>query len=311
MRHGVASVVVVLLLLVICFAPKPVAAEPPEPMELTVFLDGFVQVNHSLTLAASDLYVNVSLLGETQQDMRVYDENNLPVDYTVDGDTAVIYSVGSQKISLTYLTGDLTSKNGKYWTLSANCTEKPALLLPENAVIISLNVVPDQITHTNGYLALTMPSGALEVTYTAGHASSQDGIIPNSGGFEIWQIAAVLSVSAAVPLAFLGWRMLKNKKTPKPKPKPETVPAEVDLDKLLGRHRELHPDEVRVVQFLAGRHGKAFEAELFEFLNLPRTSTWRLIKRLEDMGIVEVKKSRRQNIVLIRQRYLKKPARKT
>jgi uncharacterized membrane protein len=67
---------------------------------------------------------------------------------------------------------------------------------------------------------------------------------------------------------------------------------------------------VKVVQFLAGKHGRAFEAELFEFLSLPRTTTWRLIKRLEGMEIVEVKKSRRQNIVLIRQRYLKKPSRK-
>jgi len=46
--------------------------------------------------------------------------------------------------------------------------------------------------------------------------------------------------------------------------------------------------------------------KLYEALNLPRTTTWRMIKRLQSMEIVDVRKSRRQNIVSIRKKYLKK-----
>jgi len=36
--------------------------------------------------------------------------------------------------------------------------------------------------------------------------------------------------------------------------------------------------------------GKAFESEIRERFQLPRTTTWRLIKRLEKEGIIEVRK---------------------
>jgi len=65
-------------------------------------------------------------------------------------------------------------------------------------------------------------------------------------------------------------------------------------------------EEVQVIRFLAEKHGTAFEAELYEKLNLPRTTTWRLLKRLEKMEIVDIRKSRRQNIVSIRKKYMKK-----
>jgi uncharacterized membrane protein len=68
----------------------------------------------------------------------------------------------------------------------------------------------------------------------------------------------------------------------------------------------LRPEEVQVIRFLAEKNGTAFEAELYEKLNLPRTTAWRLLKRLEKMEIVDIRKSRRQNIVAIRKKYMKK-----
>jgi len=68
----------------------------------------------------------------------------------------------------------------------------------------------------------------------------------------------------------------------------------------------LRPEEIKVIRFLAEKNGTAFEAELYEKLNLPRTTTWRLLKRLEKMAIVDIRKSRRQNVVSIRKKYMKK-----
>jgi uncharacterized membrane protein len=68
----------------------------------------------------------------------------------------------------------------------------------------------------------------------------------------------------------------------------------------------LRSEEVKVIRFLAEKHGTAFEAELYQTLNLPRTTTWRLLKRLEKMEIIDIRKSRRQNIVSVRRKYMKK-----
>ena len=103
--------------------------------------------------------------------------------------------------------------------------------------------------------------------------------------------------------SFVFWFVRRKKPQP---PQPKEAVDEVDVDKLFEREKYLRPEEVQVIQFLAEKHGTAFEAELYEKLNLPRTTTWRLLKRLEKMEIVDIRKSRRQNIVSIRKKYMKK-----
>ncbi len=53
-----------------------------------------------------------------------------------------------------------------------------------------------------------------------------------------------------------------------------------------------------MIQFIAERGGKALEAEIREaFPDLPRTTLWRLVRRLEKMEIVSIKKVGLQNQV--------------
>jgi uncharacterized membrane protein len=94
--------------------------------------------------------------------------------------------------------------------------------------------------------------------------------------------------------------------------KPETVETgRVDVEKLFEREKDLRQEEIQVIRFLAEKNGSAFEADVYEMLALPRTTTWRLLKRLEKMEIVEIRKTRRQNIVSVRKKYLKKPDKQT
>jgi uncharacterized membrane protein len=54
-------------------------------------------------------------------------------------------------------------------------------------------------------------------------------------------------------------------------------------------------------KFLAEKEGKAFEAEIRQrFPDMPRTSLWRLIRRLEGLEIVEVKKIGLENQVQLK-----------
>jgi uncharacterized membrane protein len=85
------------------------------------------------------------------------------------------------------------------------------------------------------------------------------------------------------------------------------VPEKVlDIEKLLEQNKYLRPEEIQVVQFLGENKTIAYEAQIYEKLNLPRTTTWRLLKRLQKMEIINIEKSRRQNIISIRRKYLKK-----
>jgi uncharacterized membrane protein len=60
----------------------------------------------------------------------------------------------------------------------------------------------------------------------------------------------------------------------------------------------LNQEEKDVIQFLADNDGEAFEAEIRQkFSDIPRTSLWRLIKRLEKMGLVSIKKIGLENRV--------------
>ena len=269
----------------------------PESLTLTTYLDGFVLVSHELTLNQTFPLVNLTLLGEAYEGMLVVDEQNLPLEYAIVNGEAAIYSLNASQIKISYSTPNLTSKIGKYWTLTAQVPTSTKVILPENASIISLNNVPELIASFNNQVSIVMPNGTIEITYITEHSLQQQ--IQSNTPWPL--IAAVVSFSIITSIAFAFW-FRKRKKPPQLK-EPEN---EVDIDKLFEREKYLRPEEVQVVHFLAENYGTAFEAELYEKLNLPRTTTWRLLKRLEKMEIVDIQKRRRQNIVSIRKKYMKK-----
>jgi len=77
----------------------------------------------------------------------------------------------------------------------------------------------------------------------------------------------------------------------------------VDVERIFKRY-DLREEEKQAIKLLAERGGRVFEAEIYGELGLPRTSTWRMVRRLAGMGIVEVRKFREQNLVCVRKRYI-------
>lgn len=293
-------------LLVLCatspFSVALATADSPIAMEsltLTAYLDGFVQVSYQLTLNQTYPTINISLIGETQEEILIVDEENLPLSYTITNNEAVIYSLNSTKITITYFTQDLTAKTGKYWTLTADAPTSATVSLPETVSIISINNVPELIENANGKMILVMPSGPIDVTYIAEH--ELDTQTQNSDA-TLLIIAAVL-LAITFPIIASAVYVAKRRKTPL---KLAENRNEVDTKKLLEKHKDLRQEETQVISFLTEKHGTALEAELYEKLNLPRTTTWRLLKRLQTMGIIDITKSRRQNTISIKKKYLKK-----
>ena len=93
-----------------------------ESLTLTVYLDGFVLINHQIILSQTSPSINISLIGETHEELLVVDGQNLPLEHSISNSEAVIHSLNAEEITITYITQDLTSKTGKYWTMTAETT---------------------------------------------------------------------------------------------------------------------------------------------------------------------------------------------
>ena len=71
-----------------------------------------------------------------------------------------------------------------------------------------------------------------------------------------------------------------------------------NIEKIIRNHPYLRQEERDVLIFLAENDGKAFESEIRKrFPEIPRTSLWRLIRRLEKEEIVKIRKVGLGNIV--------------
>ncbi len=72
----------------------------------------------------------------------------------------------------------------------------------------------------------------------------------------------------------------------------------LNLEKVFKLNPQLNAEEKDVILFLAENEGKAFESQIRErFPDIPRTSLWRLVKRLEKLDILKVKKIGLENQV--------------
>ena len=93
-------------------------------------------------------------------------------------------------------------------------------------------------------------------------------------------VAAAAAVAAIVIVAILLFRRRAN------------------VEKVYKLNPQLNAEEKDVIQFLAENEGKAFESQIRErFPDIPRTSLWRLVKRLEKLDIIKVKKIGLENQV--------------
>lgn len=79
-------------------------------------------------------------------------------------------------------------------------------------------------------------------------------------------------------------------------------PEGVSLEEFLERRPNLRFEDREVLRFLAEAGGEAFASEIRERFDMPRTSAWRLIRRLRKEGLVEVEEVGGQTLVRLRRR---------
>lgn len=289
-------------LLLLSFTPllsSLVLAENPiisESLTLKVYYDGYVQISNVFEINQTYPQVTFNLLTPTPEDLLLVDEQGSLLDYAITETQVNVFSLGASQIKISYFTPNLTYKTGKFWTIALDVPVNTTIILPENATIISLNKVPELIESFNGQVTIIMPSGEIEVSYIAKHVLQDQ-----PGSFDLMPIIIFSTLLVAVTIVFL-FKFLWSKKPQEP----QITGKVLDLDKLFDQNKHLRPEEVQVITFLGENNTTAYEAQIYEKLDLPRTTTWRLLKRLQKMDIINIEKSRRQNIITVRRKYLKK-----
>ena len=117
----------------------------------------------------------------------------------------------------------------------------------------------------------------------------------------------VVVLAAAVSGGYVYMKRVKAAPEPpvKPTPASPTTPTEVDLDRIFNRHESLRLEDKEVLRFLAENSGEAFASEVRDRFDLPRSTTWRLIRRLVREGIVEEVKIGNQSLIKVRKEFHK------
>ena len=287
------------LLLSLAFVPAASAQFTSSSLTLTVYADGSARVTQVLSANSSAVLISVQLLSPVLSDAVAVDQGGSPLSFQISGSNITIYTLGSTRVTLQYDTDALTSKQGTVWTLSFDSSYSATAVLPVGSMVTLVSGAPTSVSQENGSPVVTVPAGTWQISYgvpisigtTSSTRSSTSGSATSSGssassgsgastrttasstssktsgtGLTYQDLAAVLLVAAAIVAAAL---LLRRQRT------------RSDVS-------GLRPDDVNVLNYIAGKGGKVFEPDLRTGLALPKTTAWRQVKRLERLGYVRI-----------------------
>jgi uncharacterized membrane protein len=273
----------------------------------TVYRDGWVHVKVEAAVDPTEPSTTLQLLSSSIYNVLALDEGGEPLAYDVSGTNITIYTLGASKVVLEYDTIALTSMTAGVWTISFTSPYPLTLILPENATIMYFNAPPSSIKSEGGRLVLELSPGSWEISYvleapTISPPPTAPPTTPPQGGVQppqqvqpsearppiLLPNALMLAVGAIVVAIALSLVLLKRRGGIA-----RAVSRATCLEVLDG-------DEVKVVELLRSKGGRALEAEIREALGLPKTTAWRLVRRLEKKGLVVVRKVGNQSVVELR-----------
>lgn len=82
-----------------------------------------------------------------------------------------------------------------------------------------------------------------------------------------------------------------------------TTKTTIDLQSIFRKNPELRMDDKEVLRFIADSGGEVFANDIRERFDLPRTSAWRMFRRMIGMGIIEERKIGGQSLIRISKMY--------
>ncbi|NHJ32893.1 MAG: hypothetical protein FK732_08525 [Asgard group archaeon] len=291
MKHYVKKVSLVILFLVLqASAISCVFAQhgfSVESTSLQIYRDGIVALKQ--TLNVDELYpqIIIPVLSSSIENLIVLDQNQKAVDYEINNLNLTIFSLGASQISVEYETFALTNKEAEIWSIIIENQYDTKVSLPKNSTVVYLSEMPKAIDTKENIITFTLYPNQWEISYLLS-PSSIDDTDNGQTGLNLIPIEYFIAILGSVILIIILIFFFRKKRKP-------------NIKKIFKAYPQLSKEDKAVIQFLAENEGRAFEAEIREkFPDLPRTSLWRLVRRLERMEIVEVNKIGLENQVKLK-----------
>ncbi len=251
------------LLATILIVTLTTALGGPANATIEVYPDGWCTV--SIVITVGDPIVEIPLLGQPTL-LTVVDEEGLPLNYTLKGNSVVVDAEVADEVNVTYETQSLTSKRGLVWSLNVSTTSYSlvSIRLIGNPDVVGLSKTPVSIRQGPSYLELTLePPFTLDYVYA---------VPPKEGRGENNLPYYLLALLPALVMAlFLLSKRSRN------------------------RRFELDSTDMRILSSLA--EGEKSLSDIREELSLPKTTAWRRVRRLERRGLVEVERTKSGSLV--------------
>ncbi len=256
----------------------PLGASTYDVKEVKAFVyrDGYVHITVKLEVNETIPFVQIEILTQKPEFLIVLGDSEL-IDYELNGRNLTIYTLGATDISVEYDAGDLTRKEGDVWTLIINAPYHILITLPENSSLIYFNNLPDEIKSIDGRTTLKIRPGYWEISYILAPFKPTPPITRPGPAVPIIPTEALLSSAIAIVIIAAIIIVLRRRR----------ALALMELD----------PREREVINLIASRGGRIMEAEVKEALKLPKSTAWRILRRLERKGFVKIRKIGGQNQV--------------
>ena len=272
-------------------------------LDLFLFPDGSTHVTYSLE---SDPFLpdtEVSLYGDSFENLVVEDENGFPLTTQSDNNILEVETLGSSNILINYDTYSLISKDGKIWSFDIDSPVEFNVIMPQNSVIVGMSTFPIDMDVTSDRTQILLPSGIAEITYFLAVAESSQILPSEVSTTENDTSMMYVAGGAAVAIAAIAAIAIKIRNNPKSlvsSTTQTTVALEknepFNIEKVL-EMPDLREDDKEIIKFIHENGGSALESDLRKKFLLPRTTMWRAVKRLERYSLIEITKKDLQNLI--------------
>jgi uncharacterized membrane protein len=271
-------------------------------LDFFLFPDGSTHVTYSLESDPLLPDTEVSLYGDSVENLVAEDENGFPLTTQSKKNILQVETLGSSNILINYDTYSLISKDGKIWSFEIDSPVEFNVVMPQNSVIVGMSTFPIDMNVDSERTKILLPSGIAEITYFLAVAESSQ-ILPNEetptseGDNSMMYVAGGVILTIAV-IAIIAVKM-KNKPKQIISSSQTTVLEKnepFNIEKVL-EMPDLREDDKEIIKFIHENGGSALESDLRKKFLLPRTTMWRAVKRLERRELIEITKKDLQNLI--------------
>ncbi len=297
-----APLILVGLMLVAITIPAQISFGLVRSLDLTIYPDGTTHVYSEISVDPLEPDFEVNLFGPTVNNFVAEDENGFFLSGQIEGNKAIVETLGSSKLSIDYDVHDLVSKEGRIWSFNLDSPTDFTLLMPKNIVIVGMSNIPLNMEIENEQSKLSLSSGPIEINYFFGVSNPILTPTPDpESDNSLFLIIGAVVIAGVIAAVFMKRVKLSPQKKISDTAQLEKIEEKpLDVETIFRSKPDLREDDKELINFLYANGGKAYESELRKKFLQPRTTMWRAVKRLERYGIVEIKKKELQNLVILK-----------